>query len=140
MVPGLPLVGKPVPVLVQELVGFPVQGPPAVPALFQAGAPLLSEVPAPVRWWVPAPTPARALPGVWAQEGVRVQTPVPVEIGVPALAGVPVLVSAQAQYDLEATNTETTDNQHETVSVTIPVRDRNLLREIVHRFGWACML
>lgn len=57
-------------------------------------------------------------------------------IGIPAK----ILVSAQAQYDLEATNTETTDNQHETVSVTIPVRDRNLLREIVHRFGWACML
>ena len=57
-------------------------------------------------------------------------------IGIPAK----ILVSAQAQYDLEATNADKTDNQHETVSVTIPVRDRNLLREIVHRFGWACML
>ena len=57
-------------------------------------------------------------------------------IGIPAK----ILVSAQAQYDLEATNADKTDNQHETISVTIPVRDRNLLREIVHRFGWACML
>lgn len=57
-------------------------------------------------------------------------------IGIPAR----ILISAQAQYDLEATNVDKTDNQHETVSVTIPVRDHNLLREIVHRFGWACML
>ncbi len=57
-------------------------------------------------------------------------------IGIPAR----ILISAQAQYDLEATNTDKTDDQHETVSLTIPVRDHNLLREIVHRFGWACML
>ena len=57
-------------------------------------------------------------------------------IGIPAR----ILISAQAKYDLEATNVDKTDNQHETVSLTIPVRDHNLLREIVHRFGWACML
>jgi hypothetical protein len=28
----------------------------------------------------------------------------------------------------------------ETVSVTIPVNDRNLLKEIARKFGWACML
>jgi len=31
-------------------------------------------------------------------------------------------------------------NQRETVSVTIPVRDRNLLQELVRKFGWACVL
>ena len=30
-------------------------------------------------------------------------------------------------------------NQRETVSVTIPVRDRNLLQELVRKFGWACV-
>ena len=32
------------------------------------------------------------------------------------------------------------DNQRETIAVTIPVRDRNLLKEIARKFGWACML
>ena len=31
------------------------------------------------------------------------------------------------------------DNQHEAVTVTIPVRDRNLLQELVRKFGWACV-
>ena len=26
-----------------------------------------------------------------------------------------------------------------TVSVTIPIRDRNLLQELVRKFGWACV-
>ena len=29
--------------------------------------------------------------------------------------------------------------KHETAAVTIPVRDRNLLQEIVRRFGWVCV-
>ena len=59
-------------------------------------------------------------------------------IGLPAK----ILLSAQTQYELESTNnsTLTDDNQHETIAVTIPVRDRNLLRELVRKFGWACML
>ena len=32
------------------------------------------------------------------------------------------------------------DELRETVSVTIPVNDRNLLKEIARKFGWACML
>lgn len=58
-------------------------------------------------------------------------------IGLPAK----ILLSAQAQYELEATgaNTPISDNKQETVTVTIPVRDRNLLQEIVKRFGWACV-
>ena len=53
-------------------------------------------------------------------------------IGLPAK----ILLSAQTQYELEST---VEDNQHETVSVTIPVRDRSLLQELVRKFGWACM-
>lgn len=56
-------------------------------------------------------------------------------IGLPAK----VLLAAQAQYDIESADLEKADNQHETVAVTIPVQDRNLLREIVRRFGWACV-
>ena len=47
-----------------------------------------------------------------------------------------ILLSAQTQYELEAT---VEDNQHETVSVTIPIRDRSLLQELVRKFGWACI-
>jgi len=55
-------------------------------------------------------------------------------IGIPAKT----LLSAQAHYDLESTDASKNDVQQETVAVTIPVSDRNLLREIVRRFGWAC--
>ena len=57
-------------------------------------------------------------------------------IGLPAK----ILLSAQTQYELESANSNAivTDDQHETFSVTIPVRDRNLLQELVRRFGWAC--
>ena len=56
-------------------------------------------------------------------------------IGLPAKA----LLSAQALYDIESANVEKADNQHETVALTIPVRDRNLLQELVRKFGWACV-
>ena len=56
-------------------------------------------------------------------------------IGIPAKT----LLSAQTHYDLEATDASKNDVQQETVAVTIPVSDRNLLREIVRRFGWACV-
>lgn len=55
-------------------------------------------------------------------------------LGLPAK----LLLSAQAQYDLESAKAFAGDKQHETVTVTIPVQDRNLLREIVRRFGWVC--
>jgi len=59
-------------------------------------------------------------------------------LGLPAK----VLLSAQAQYELETAGGEMNglDRLRETVAVTIPVKDRNLLREIVRRFGWACVL
>ena len=57
-------------------------------------------------------------------------------IGLPAK----ILLSAQAQYELESTkNSQAEDKQHETVTITIPVRDRSLLQELVRRFGWACI-
>lgn len=59
-------------------------------------------------------------------------------IGIPAK----ILLSAQTQFELESANSSAinTDEQHETIAVTIPVRDRNLLQELVRRFGWACVL
>ena len=48
-------------------------------------------------------------------------------------------MNMQTQYDLDSANIAERDNQRETVSLTIPMRDRNLLRELVHKFGWACV-
>lgn len=53
-------------------------------------------------------------------------------IGLPAK----VLLSAQTQYELESANAATSSKEKETIAITIPVSDRNLLREIVRRFGW----
>ena len=53
-------------------------------------------------------------------------------IGLPAK----VLLSAQTQYELESANAATGSKEKETIAITIPVSDRNLLREIVRRFGW----
>ena len=56
-------------------------------------------------------------------------------LGIPA----DMWMNLQTQYDLDTANITERDNQRETVSVTIPVRDRNLLQELVRKFGWACM-
>lgn len=50
--------------------------------------------------------------------------------------GIPVVMwlNLQSQYDHD------TAEQHESVIVTIPVSDRNLLRDLSRKFGWACML
>ena len=48
-------------------------------------------------------------------------------------------MNMQTQYDLDSAHIAERDNQRETVSVTIPVRDRNLLQELVRKFGWACV-
>lgn len=57
-------------------------------------------------------------------------------IGLPAK----ILLSAQTQYELETTSSNVVieDKRHETVAVTIPVRDHSLLQELVKRFGWTC--
>lgn len=48
-------------------------------------------------------------------------------------------MNLQTQYELDKNNIAARDNQRETVAVTIPIRDRNLLRELVRKFGWACV-
>lgn len=55
--------------------------------------------------------------------------------------GIPaeIWMNLQTQHDLDTANIAQRDNQRETVSVTIPVSDRNLLKELVRKFGWACV-
>ena len=55
--------------------------------------------------------------------------------------GIPaeVWMNLQTQYDLDSAQIAERDKQKETVSITIPVSDLNLLREISRKFGWACM-
>jgi hypothetical protein len=45
-------------------------------------------------------------------------------------------LSAQTQYELESANPASDNNEKETIAITIPISDRNLLRELVRRFGW----
>ena len=57
-------------------------------------------------------------------------------LGIPA----EVWMNLQTQYDLDTAKIADRDDQRETIAVTIPVRDRNLLRELVRKFGWVCVL
>ncbi len=57
-------------------------------------------------------------------------------LGIPA----DIWMNMQTQYDLDTVNIAERDNQRETVTITIPVHDRNLLKEVARKFGWACML
>ena len=50
-----------------------------------------------------------------------------------------VWMNLQTQYDLDSAQIAEREKQKETVSVTIPISDLNLLREISRKFGWACM-
>lgn len=65
-----------------------------------------------------------------------------VAVAIEKVLGVPadVLMNMQTQYDLDTANIATRGNEKETVEVIIPVHDRNLLKEIARKFGWACML
>jgi addiction module HigA family antidote len=56
-------------------------------------------------------------------------------LGIPA----EVWMNLQTQYDLDSAQIAAREKQSETVSVTIPISDHNLLREISRKFGWACM-
>ena len=56
-------------------------------------------------------------------------------LGIPA----EIWMNLQTQYDIDSANIEERNKQMETVSVTIPISDLNLLREISRKFGWACM-
>ena len=64
-----------------------------------------------------------------------------VAVALEKVLGIPadIWMNMQTQYDLDSANIAERDNQRETVSVTIPVRDRNLLQELVRKFGWACV-
>ena len=53
-------------------------------------------------------------------------------IGLPAK----VMLTAQTQYELESANPASDNKEKETITITIPVSDRSLLRELVRRFGW----
>ena len=60
-------------------------------------------------------------------------------LGIPA----DICMNMQTQHDLDTANIAERDNQRETVSVTIPIRDRNLLPELVRKFvecycQWHC--
>ncbi len=57
------------------------------------------------------------------------------ELGIPA----EIWMNMQTQFDLDTANIAKRDNQRETVTVTIPSRDRQLLQELVRKFGWACV-
>ena len=56
-------------------------------------------------------------------------------LGIPA----EIWMNLQTQYDIDSTNIEERSKQKETVSVTLPVSDLNLLRELSRKFGWAGM-
>jgi HTH-type transcriptional regulator/antitoxin HigA len=56
-------------------------------------------------------------------------------LGIPA----EVWMNLQTQYDLDSAQIAAREKQSETVSVTIPISDRNLLREVSRKFGWDCM-
>lgn len=57
-------------------------------------------------------------------------------LGIPA----EIWMNMQTQYNLDSANIADRENLKETVSITIPVNDRKLLKEIARKFGWACML
>ena len=48
-------------------------------------------------------------------------------------------MNMQTQYDRDKANIAKREDKQETVAVTIPVKDRNLLKELVRKFGWACV-
>lgn len=56
-------------------------------------------------------------------------------LGIPA----EMWMNMQNQYDLDKVKIDKRDNSHETFSITIPAKDRNLLQDLVRKFGWACV-
>ena len=65
-----------------------------------------------------------------------------VAVALERVLGIPadMWMNLQTQYDLDSANIAERDNQRETISVTIPVRDRHLFRDLARKFGWACMM
>ena len=56
-------------------------------------------------------------------------------IGLPAK----LLLAAQTQYELDSSQPNVSEQEHETIAVTIPIKDHKLFRELIKRFGWACV-
>lgn len=56
--------------------------------------------------------------------------------------GIPVelWMNLQSQYNMDTANIAERTIRKETISVTIPVSDHNLFKELAHKLGWACML
>lgn len=54
--------------------------------------------------------------------------------------GIPadVWMNMQTKYDIDVANIAKRNNKSETVQLTIPANDKNLLLEIVRKFGWTC--
>lgn len=57
-------------------------------------------------------------------------------LGIPA----DVWMNMQTQYNIDSANIATRCNKSEKVEVIIPVRDRNLLKDLARKFGWTCIL
>lgn len=54
--------------------------------------------------------------------------------------GIPteIWMNLQSQYDIDKANIENRPHDCETVSLTIPVKDRDLLKDLARKFNWAC--
>ena len=76
-----------------------------------------------------------------AETGIKPSVSLSVAVALEKALGISadIWMNMQTQYDLDTANIAERDNQRETVSVTIPMRDRNLLQELVRKFGWACV-
>lgn len=46
----------------------------------------------------------------------------------------------QTQYQLDAANISKRSEKNETIQLSIPVRDRLLLKELARKFGWVCLM
>ena len=57
-------------------------------------------------------------------------------LGIPA----DVWMNMQTQYNIDSANIATRGSKSEKVEVIIPVRDRNLLKDLARKFGWTCVL
>ncbi|GEM_PF-3152414 len=78
---------------------------------------------------------------VTVSDGKRTQT-TELALKIEKALGIPakILLAAQTQYEIDSANADkNVDAKHETVAVTIPIHDRNLLQELVKKFGWACV-
>lgn len=49
-------------------------------------------------------------------------------------------LNLQTQFDLDSAGIARRGEKKASINVIIPVRDKNLLKEIARKFGWACML